>query len=216
MGIVSQVIAGMTAALLLCSCSPPNAVHSTGQVEIVMPAGSSITAPSNEGTFKITAVTQFERRYEWDKTSVTFAGGPRRRRWYGSLGITLGSQQSGTTAISNAVLEESQQHYHSEGAVIKTLASMNSGGGSHFKTYWTDDGLAVLFNVERVGPSFISLTASVTQYCVNGKKPKDIPGATPGLALRGAGGQRISTFPCVQVDESGYVDTWPKDRGFRE
>lgn len=199
----------------LLGCLPHSNVGPGQAVEIVIPEGASLTAESNAGPVTVLAVTKFRRQYKWDHTLATFDLKPRTRRWYGGLGIGLGDLPSGHYGLSNIVLEEYQAHYHSTASVIKVVTASNTHDGAGFTNYWTSDGLWVLFHFEHAG-GFLSLDASVTQFCVNGEKPKNLPGATPSLAIRDASGRRISSLPCVHVDESGYTDTWPKDKGFRD
>ncbi len=208
MGLSSRLLAGMMAvSLFLCSCSAPRNPGDMGPVELVMPIGSRITAPSTEGPMSVTAVARFSRAYAWDHVTATFHGEPRTRRWYGGLGISLGSQESGNATPSNAVLEEYQLHYHSLAGVIKDLVPAAGYSARGPRWYWTANGLAVWFSVQRL-PQFLSLGANVVQYCVNGEKPRNLPGATAAVRITDANGKPTSTLPCAHVDESGYYDTW--------
>jgi hypothetical protein len=164
---------------------------------------------------KVTAVSEFGRKYSWGNSAATFELAPRSRRWYGSIGIGQGYLPSKVSGLSHVVLEEFQVHYHSSVAAARALKATNASDAGGFKTYWTRDGLTAEFHLQHVGGSTI-LGAWVTQVCVKGQKPRGLPGATPTFALRDAQGKLVSTLPCAHVDESGYIDTWPKDQGFRD
>ncbi len=212
----------MTAALILLSacglCSCNSAHTEAAPSEIVIPIGSTVTGPSNEGVLRVTAVTPKKRKYEWDHTSVTLDLWPRPYRWYGSLGMELPTLPPWSEgSLSHVVLNENQRHFHSIAAAIRDLASTNIDlpEDPHFATYWTADGLVVQFHFERAR-DFLALEAWVAQYCINGEKPKNLPGATSAVTLRDATGHRVSTLPCAHVDEKAYYDTWPEGRGKRD
>jgi hypothetical protein len=213
------VIAALTllSAIGLCSCG--NSTRSeTAPSEIVIPSGATVTGPSNEGVLRVTAVTSTKRKYEWGQRTITLDLWPRAYRWYGSLGMELPTLPPwGGGGLSHVVLNESQLHFHSAAAVIKDLVAWNTDLPEvpHFATYWTADGLVVQFHFERAR-DFLALEAWVAQYCINGEKPKNLPGATSAVTLRDATGQRVSTLPCAHVDEKAYYDTWPKGKGKRD
>jgi hypothetical protein len=183
-----------------------------------MPLGSTVTGPSNEGVLRVTAVTPTKRKYEWDHKNIALDLWPRAYRWYGAQGMYLPTLPPwGGGGLSHVVLAEFQLHFHSTAAVIRDLAKRNTDfpEDPHFATYWTPDGLVVQFHFERAR-DFLALEAWVAQYCINGEKPKNLPGATSAVTLRDATGQRISTLPCAHVGEKAYYDTWPEGKGERQ
>jgi hypothetical protein len=201
----------------LCSCG--NSAHTeAAPSEIVLPIGATVTGPSNEGELRVTAVTPTKREYKWDHKNIAFDLWPRSQRLSGALGMGLPTLPPwGGGGLSHVVLDEFQLHFHSTAAVIRDLKKQNTDFPEepHFATYWTADGLVVQFHFERAR-DFLALEAWVAQYCINGEKPKNLPGATSAVTLRDANGQRISTLPCAHVGEKAYYDTWPEDKVKRD
>jgi hypothetical protein len=196
-------------------------MNGSSAVEMVMPVGSTISGPSATGRVAVTAVARYSRKYVWEGNTETYQLEPRNRRWNGEYGIGLNPAtprdgransdwrvrrvQEVLAQLVPAEIErfdEYQLHYHSVAAVVRDLASIN-GGGSQSKVYWTSDGLAVGFDVQGG-----ILGSTVTQYCVDGEKPRNLPGATTAVRITGADGKPTSTLPCAHVDESAYYDTW--------
>jgi hypothetical protein len=198
-------------AVCLSSCSSGPDVP----VETVMPVGSSLTVPTNELPVTITAVSRLGRRYSWGDNSVTYDLWPRGRRFNGDLGMYLPTlpPYPATKALSHIVVSESQLHYHSVSALIKQLRIPPYDRG--WTKQWTSDGLFVSFHFER-SAGFLALEDYVTQYCINGEKPKNLPGASAFIALKDQNGRKIDTLPCAHVDEKAYFDTWPKDQDYRD
>lgn len=215
MGALRLVVIAILNCLCLASCvASRNTAEIVDSPELVMPLGSSITGPSNEGRVTVSAVTPFGRRYDWDHATTTLDLWPRTRRWYGEAGIYLPRLTSRSSVLSHVVLEEGQLHFRSTADVMKYLVSSNSGGPGSAKTSWTRDGLATSFHFER-GRGLLILEADVVQCCVNGEKPRNLSGASAAIAMRDGKGKRISTLPCAHVGDSAYFETWSRDHGFQ-
>jgi hypothetical protein len=173
-----------------------------------MPVGSSITGPNVEGgTLTVTALTPTRRRYDWAAGGATYDLVPRDHRSLGALGIGVpmkpGHDAVGQVLVSTLPADfepiaENQLHFHSYAAVRRYLHVLTANS---ITTRWTRDGLTVQFDTRGS-----VLSAWISQLCINGEKPTNLPGAISTVAIKDAAGRPTSTLPCAHVDASSYLD----------
>lgn len=143
--------------------------------EIVMPALSTIEAETPNGLIIIKSGKGLKRSYTWNGETRYVNMIPREERWYGSLGLYYpgsGFHWSATKdGIKRGVLEEGQQHFKTIDEALKWIQKQLYWGA-----VYRDDGLLVQFN--KTGAPAYTLSVSVWQIFINGKKPKHLDGST--------------------------------------
>lgn len=151
---------------MVASCS----VGMTGNPELAMNDGMDIQADTAFGKITIEAIGPYIRKYSWRNKTKQFRHQPRNSRWLGSKGIY---RPTGDRDM-HAVLEEGQQHFHSEEEVYHWLEWQKN----RKNLVYTSDGLVVGW-YEEIGKSdgFNALIVVVWQIYVQGKKPGQLKGA---------------------------------------
>jgi hypothetical protein len=153
-------------ALLLASCG---AALVDGP-ELVMNEGMVIQADTPYGPITIETTGPFTRKYSWNGKTKQFTHQARRQRWLGSKGMY---RPAGDRDM-HAVLEEGQQHFHSEEEVYPWLAWQQE----RMNWVYSSDGLVVGWREEiRPSDGFAALLVDVWQIYVQGKKPTQLKGA---------------------------------------
>jgi len=146
-----------------------------GQVESVMIRGMRITAITPQGTILIYAGDNDVRTYIWDGTSRSVKMTPRKKRWYGSLGLYYPGNEiwAEHNGISRGVFEEGQMHFDSDEEAL---------GWIHSRTWmphvYRNDGLVVGW--WKNPPDSKTLKVDVWQIFIRGKKPSTLAGAQDG------------------------------------
>ena len=106
-------------AVILTLVSATAYADITNQCEAVMVEGMSISFTNSHGSMTVTAGKGFERRYTWAGDTRTVNMWPRKKRWYGSLGMyNPGAYITGELeqwkehdGIKRYVVEEGQRHF---------------------------------------------------------------------------------------------------------
>lgn len=141
------------------------------QNEIVMPPESTITYTASFGFFSIRSGKGLKRFYTWDEITRSAVLSPRKKRWYGSLGLYYPGPGNhwipAHKGISRGVLSEGQQHFHSYNEAIDWLSRRPH-------TTYRNDGLVV--SVIKILDRR-QLAVEVWQIYIDGKKPTKLPGS---------------------------------------
>lgn len=136
----------------------------------------TIEAHADNSSVKIISSKGFDRIYEWDDCKLKSNMGARRQRWYGSMGIydpapSFGFSFGGCSGISRTVVQEGQIHFDDFQFAYKWIQRHPKSD----KTVWTNDGLLVSWNIV---PGRMQLNVDVWLICIDGKRPKQLDGAT--------------------------------------
>ena len=165
--------------------------------ELVMREGVTIEARKDNTSVKVTSGKGFDRTYEWDRCKLKSDMGARKQRWYGSMGIYdpapfFGFSFGGCSGIARTVVQEGQIHFDDMQFAQKWIERHPKS----YRTAWTNDGLLVSWNIV---PGRTQLSVDVWMICINGKRPKQIVGATDSAirVLPTSIGQ--SLHECAQV-----------------
>lgn len=151
--------------------------------ELVMREGTRIEASHDGSTITVTAGKEIDRIYESGGCKLKSNMNARTSRWFGSLGIydPAGSvgwslfTPAACNGISRTVVGEGQIHFDDMQFVYEWIRRQQRGYGKTGNTVWTNDGLLVAWNTV---PGRAQLNADVLQICINGKRPKNLEGAT--------------------------------------
>ncbi len=163
----------------------------TSSNEIVMNEGMIIKATNDSGTIIIEAKSGLERIYKWGDGEIKVRLIPRKKRWYGSLGVYY----PGGDKKIQAVVEEGQQHFCSKKEALEWLNWL----GERVHYVYTSDGIVVGWYTG-VNPDFAmtGLTVQLWQLCILGKKPHDLPGARNDMIL--ISNSNESPYTCAPMD----------------
>ena len=115
-----------------------------------MVEGMSISFTNAHGSMTVTAGTEFERRYIWAADTRTVIMWPRKKRWYGSLGMyNSGAFITGKLepwkehdGIKRYVVEEGQRHFTNVTDAVKWIRQ-GSGKPDNLDYIFNDTGLVV-------------------------------------------------------------------------
>ncbi len=149
------------------------------QNEIVLTKGQEIKAKNDFGEITIRAGKGLLRFYSWEGATRSVKMIPRKKRWYGSLGIYYpgdGNHWKEHNRITRGVLEEGQQHFKSLSQAINWIRKFTD-------ITYRDDGLAVRYSYSirpDSGPGS-TIFVSVWQIYINGEKPEKLPGSSNNL-----------------------------------
>jgi hypothetical protein len=168
--------------------------------ELVLQDNVRLVATTPSGAITVKAGDAFDRTYEWN--GCIFEGmsiSPRSERWYGSQGLR-GERSAGffpslftCKGVSRPLFEESQLHFPSVTAAQTWLARY----GKIFDTAWTNDGLVVQWGVS---PGRNQINVSLTQLCVQGRRPDSLVGASEAaIQVTRASGSGPVRHDCAQV-----------------
>ncbi len=140
--------------------------------EIVMSPAMKITATTSQGAITITAGKGLKRSYTWEGATRSVEMWPRKKRWYGSLGLYYpgpGDHWSPHNGIARGVVQEGQQHFKTVDEAMKWIAEQ-----TWLPFVYRNDGLAVGWgkNLSRK-----QLDVEVWQIYIDGKKPTKLPGS---------------------------------------
>jgi hypothetical protein len=164
----------------------------SNQCEAVMVEGMSISFTNAHGSMTVTAGTEFERRYIWAADTRTVIMWPRKKRWYGSLGMyNSGAFITGKLepwkehdGIKRYVVEEGQRHFTNVTDAVKWIRQ-GSGKPDNLDYIFNDTGLVVGMDKqprsleERKKTDFPgTLEVDVWQIYINGKKPQKLEGSS--------------------------------------
>ncbi len=163
----------------------------TNQCEAVMVEGMSISFTNSHSSMTVTAGKEFERKYSWAGDSRIVIMQPRKKRWYGSLGMYNPGgfikgeleQWKEHDGIKRFVVEEGQRHFTNTDEVIKWI-HQGSGKPENLDYIYNDSGLVVGVDKqprsleERANSDFPgTLEVDVWQIYINGKKPTKLEGS---------------------------------------
>jgi hypothetical protein len=163
----------------------------SNQCEAVMVEGMSISFTNAHGSMTVTAGKGFERRYIWAGDTRTVIMWPRKKRWYGSLGMyNPGSYIKGEVeqwkehdGIKRYVVEEGQRHF-TNATEAAAWTRRGSGAPDNLDYIYNDTGLVVGMDKqprlleERKKTDFPgTLEVDVWQIYINGKKPEKLEGS---------------------------------------
>ena len=141
--------------------------------EIVMAPESRITATTNLGTIVVTSGKGLKRSYTWEGATRSVEMIPRRKRWYGSLGLYYpgpGEHWFPHKGISRAVLEEGQQHFASAEEALAWIK-----GRTWMPFVYTSTGLVVGWGKVLARKQ---LNVEIWQIYIARSKPVRLPGAS--------------------------------------
>jgi hypothetical protein len=86
----------------------------------------------------------------------------------------------------------------------------NLGAEPPVRKHWTADGLSAWMMLDdRSGARILHI--EIEQWCVNGKKPTDLPHAEVTVAIRDASGHAVPSLPCHIPAPGDYYTTWLHD-----
>jgi hypothetical protein len=165
----TKYVAVLVLPLLFCSCFLRNQVGEDN--EVVMSPGMIIEARNSSGKIAIEAGEGLQRMYRWDTDRIEVKMWNRDSRWDGSLGL----YNPGGGRI-HTVVQEGQQHFNSEREALEWLVWQD--WQMHY--VYSADGLVVgWYSVksEESDSSVIAISVQVWQFYINGRKPKNLPGA---------------------------------------
>jgi len=153
--------------------------------EIVMIEGMKITAATFNGTITITAEKGLKRSYTWEGATRSVIMGPRKVRWFGSMGIYYpgpGNHWTEHNGISRGVVQEGQQHFATSEDALVWLKSP-----SRRDCIYRNDGLVVCYskNLPRR-----QINVDVWQIYI--------------------GGKTVSKYQEYYQDKDGYYKEWDK------
>ena len=124
------------------------------------------------GSLTIRAGAGFRRTYTWDGATRKADLEPREERWYGNFGAyNANCEWRAHRGITRAVLSDGQMHFSSVDEAVKWL--------DQYDIVYSNSGMAVSFKRSRGGGG--TLSVSVTQVMINGKKPLKLAGARDDL-----------------------------------
>lgn len=161
---------------------------SNGSCEAVMVEGMWIEFNNAHGSMKITGGKGFERSYTWAGETRTLDMWPRKKRWYGSLGMyNPGAFIEGELeqwkehdGIRRCVAEEGQRHFTNTMEAVEWVKA----SGRDLDYVYNDSGLVVGMDKqpssleERQKGDFPgTLLVDVWQVYINGRKPLRLEGA---------------------------------------
>jgi hypothetical protein len=164
----------------------------TNQCEAVMVEGMSISFTNSHGSMTVTAGKGFERQYTWAGDTRTVIMIPRKKRWYGSLGMyNPGAYIKGELeqwkehdGIKRYVVEEGQRHFTNATEAVEWTRH-GSGAPDNLDYIYNDTGLVVGMDKqprsleERTNTDFPgTLEVDVWQIYINGKKPQKLEGSS--------------------------------------
>jgi hypothetical protein len=135
-------------AVILALVSATAYADITNQCEAVMVEGMTISFTNSHGSMTVTAGKGFERRYTWSGDTRTVIMNPRKKRWYGSLGMyNPGGYIKGELeqwkehdGIKRYVVEEGQRHFTNTTEAIE-WTRRGSGTPDHLDYIYNDTGL---------------------------------------------------------------------------
>ena len=163
----------------------------SNRCEAVMVEGMTISFTNSHGSMTVTADKGYERRYTWARDTRTVTMYPRKKRWYGSLGMyNPGAYISGNLeqwkehdGIKRFVVEEGQRHFTNTAEAIEWTRH-GSGNPDNLDYIYNDTGLVVGMDKqprlleERKKTDFPgTLEVDVWQIYINGKKPQKLDGS---------------------------------------
>jgi hypothetical protein len=178
-------------AVILTLVSAAAYADITNQCEAVMVEGMSISFTNSHGSITVTAGKGFERRYTWAGDTRTVIMYPRKKRWYGSLGMyNPGAYIKGEVeqwkehdGIKRYVVEEGQRHFTNTTEAVE-WTRRGSGDPDNLDYIYNDTGLVVGMDKqprsleERKKIDFPgTLEVDVWQIYINGKKPQKLDGS---------------------------------------
>jgi hypothetical protein len=156
-----------------------------------MVEGMSISFTNSHGPMTVTAGEGFERRYTWAGGTRTVMMIPRRKRWYGCLGMyNPGAYITGKLkpwkehdGIKRYVVEEGQRHFTNTTDALRWIRQ-GSGAPDNLDYVYNDTGLVVGMDKqprsleERRKTDFPgTLEVDVWQIYIDGKKPQKLDGS---------------------------------------
>ncbi|MDI1311301.1 hypothetical protein [Prosthecobacter sp.] len=169
---------------LVSACTAPRG----DSYEAVMSPGMTIAATRAGQTMHIKALDAFRREYSWASMTKVFKLQGRQRRWYGSQGIY---RPNGDGDV-HAVLEEGQQHFDN----IEDAMAWLRRQSRWLDLQWSANGLVVGWKEQRrQEDGFPALSVEVWQICIQGRKPRHLPGASEAsLVVRGEPSRDVSDY----------------------
>lgn len=189
----------------------PEATDPVPVVELVMRPDTAISVVSRAGQLKLTALSKFERRYEWNGCKTKVALRPRSERWFGNLGaydpgFSWGFFTRSCNGVSRAVVEEGQIHFDDKSFAEEWVSRKPRG----FDTVWSSDGVLVTWGIS---PQRSQLNVDVWLMCFDGKPYAPIKDAKHKLVISG-NGDGAPIFNCADVTKSAIDDTRKQIEGF--
>ena len=158
--------------LPLIGCFSHRASGNAKFIEAVMTEGMSILVYSKHGNLLIEAGKGAERCFTWDGESFKTTLNPRKKRWYGALGLYHPQLRPPHKNVVHMTVEEHQTHYQSVKDAIKYMNSYEDS-----EDIYRDDGLFVRFRKETSEKGEIFISILVVQIMINGVKPSELPGS---------------------------------------
>ncbi|PID66404.1 MAG: hypothetical protein CR975_03150 [Gammaproteobacteria bacterium] len=132
----------------------------------------SIQAETKFGLIEISAGQGCERTFTWENESYTVELIPRKKRWYGKLGLYHPQMRPPHKNVVHMVAEEYLLNFNSEQEAVQ---SMDERGG-----LYNDQGFYIHF-IKRDGPggeNNIFVTITVAKILINGQETKKLQGST--------------------------------------
>lgn len=139
--------------------------------EPAMCPGMNIDVTRGSDRLKISAKGTKTRIYEIKGHTIEVDLGPRRNRWRGSLGL----YRPGGKGNFHLVLDEGQQHFHSEKEAHDWIKFV----GDRLGYMYSSDGLVVGWKLQKDPESDqnYALSVDLWQIVIQGKKPESFKGA---------------------------------------
>ena len=149
-----------------------------------------ITARTPSGELNIEGRAGFTRAFSgpgWSKVSTLT---PRRKRWYGSLGLY---DPAGSTKQSGRVIvDEGRQFFASESEALRYLQSLRGYFG---ELTFSSQGLVVAYKVIPVKDGAPIRSIAVWQCYIQGRRPASLRGADDSKLLVSGGSIPDSAAP---------------------
>lgn len=184
---------------ILTGCSTKNEL--LPYTEVVLKPGMTVTATNPNGTVTIKAEEGTTRIYSiknWKKKINLI---PRKKRWYGSLGLY--DPASSYSQHNRLVVDEGRLHFANISEALKYLYV----GSLLYKPVYTNNGLVFGYMVDTGAHN--SGGIYIWQIYINGKKPTSIEGADDSaITVTGGDIPDVSTPHSAPV---GYVKTLGKE-----
>ena len=160
--------------LIAVGCAGPTNSNLPQHNEVVMSPGMSITAENLHGKLTITADDELKRSFTWANDTRSVIMWPRKKRWYGSLGLYFpgsGTHWMEHDGITRGVIDEGVLDFKSQDALIEYI---NKYSDKESLVY-NDKGLCVFWKKNPGAGG--TLIVMVWQFLINNEPPKRIPGS---------------------------------------
>lgn len=160
--------------LTIVGCAGPTNNKLPLQNEVVMSPGMSITAENIHGKLTITADDELKRSFTWANDTRSVIMWPRKKRWYGSLGLYYpgsGAHWMEHDGITRGVIDEGILNFKSQDALMEYINTYSDKES----LIYNDNGLCVFWKKNPGAGG--TLIVMVWQFLINNEHPVTILGS---------------------------------------